>query len=94
LQLDHQIVLLTPDKRLFPHHTERDRWYDFTAATAVMVQSPDRSGPWELCNLSTGAWRVTLPDHSTRTIDPHRTIALVPGMRIDFGARCAEVIAG
>jgi DNA-binding helix-hairpin-helix protein with protein kinase domain len=92
MRLDGQLIHLFPNTRLFAHHTELDRGYDFETEIASVIQN--RTGPdqWGLRNLSARSWRVTLPDRSTQTIDPQRTIALLHGTWIDFGTRCGEIV--
>jgi hypothetical protein len=86
-------VLLVPETRLYPHHTEPGRGYDFTAATAAMMRNPDQEGEWALHNLTERIWCVTFPDGSTQVVEPQQSVAPTLGTLIDFGARRGEIVA-
>lgn len=86
---DHHMVMLTPDRQLFPHHTEQ-RLYDLSSPTARVVTHSDGMR-FALLNLSHEKWVAGLPDGSCRDVPPQQTIELTDRMAINFGKAKGEV---
>ncbi len=93
LWIGGRLVMLNRDSQLYPHHIEPGRQYDFSEPQATMVENPNRPGQWGLKNLSKRSWCIAAPESTSRTVDPGRSVALTPGVRIDFGTANAEILA-
>lgn len=93
LRVERSVVMLNHDTRLFPHHTDTARAYDFSSAVAEVRAHPTEQGVWGLANLSPKRWVATTPDGKVVDIDPGRSVRLAPGVRVDFGGREALVSA-
>lgn len=78
-------VMLNHDTRLYPHHTNPDRTYDFDEPVAELAQHPTNPNVWGLRNRSSVIWQVTLPDGQTRAVDPGRAAPLANGVVVHFG---------
>ena len=52
--------MLNHDTRLYPHHMDRDRLYDFSAPVAEVSRHPSNPQLWGLKNLVSVPWKVTL----------------------------------
>jgi DNA-binding helix-hairpin-helix protein with protein kinase domain len=89
--IDGWVVILNEDTRLHGHHLRRD--YDFESVVAEVARHPSRPDTWGLRNMSDQPWRVEVPGRPPTTIEPSRSVGLVPGTRIDFG-RIAGLICG
>lgn len=85
LLLGKSAVLLDRAAVLFPHHTDRNRPYDFSFPVARLAQHPTDPGRWGLRNESAEAWTLTTPDGATREVAPGRSAALAAGSSIHFG---------
>jgi serine/threonine protein kinase len=78
-------VVLQPDTKLYPHHLDPARRYDFSVPLAEMSQNPARPGQWGLRNLSEWTWTFTGQDGTQRTVSPGQSVPLVAGRRVGFG---------
>src|SRR5262249_29942849 len=86
IQIGRHAVFLNHDTRLYPHHTDANRLYDFSTPTAEMSQHPTDPNVWGLKNVSSGQWVVTMPDGTTRDVPPGRSVRLTSDSRIQFGS--------
>lgn len=85
------VVMLNHDTRLYPHHVDADRGYDFVHPVAEVNQNPRAPGQWGLKNLSTAKWTFTSADGRVTDVEPGRSVPLASGVRINFGALEGEV---
>jgi serine/threonine protein kinase len=93
IRIGHQIVILNHDTRLFPHHVDRQRMYDFSTPIAKVTQHPRNPNVWGLKNLSEGKWTAVVRGEETKEVDPGRSIALAPGTKIHFGRAEGEIVS-
>ncbi len=91
LKLDRDIVMLNHDTKLYPHHVDTQRLYDFTQAQAEVNRHPTNPNIWGLKNLSQEKWVITTPDGTVKDVDPGRSVTLTVGTRINFGKREGEI---
>jgi eukaryotic-like serine/threonine-protein kinase len=84
LQLRQQGVLLTSDAKLYPHHLESDEY--FTEPVAELARHPSDPGRWGLRNQSSDKWVAQWPNGQVREVEPGRSVPLMQGIRIQFGA--------
>ncbi len=86
LRIGDTIVLLNRDTRLYPHHVDARRLYDFSAPVAEVAQHPRDPSVWGLRNLSDEKWTVTTDGGKSYTdVAPQLSATLTVGMRINFG---------
>lgn len=85
MRIGQSIVVLGPRQRLFPHHLEPKRLYDFSSPAAEVVPGP------ELKNLMTQTWRFHAPGQEPRTVEPGQSCPLLHGAVIHFGATTGEI---
>jgi eukaryotic-like serine/threonine-protein kinase len=83
--LGKRIVYLNVDTRLFPHHVDDDRMYDFSSPVAEVTRHPQKPSLWGLRNLTADAWMVITSDEQSLPIEPGENVRLKPGIRIHFG---------
>jgi DNA-binding helix-hairpin-helix protein with protein kinase domain len=91
LRLDKQIVMLNNDTKVFPHHVDDQRSYDFKQPVAEVSRHPKDPNRWGLKNLTKTPWTATPPDAASMVIDPGKNVPLRPGMRIQFGKVEGEI---
>lgn len=91
LQAGRAVVMLNHDTRLFPHHTDPQRGYDFSAPLAEVARHPVHHDRWGLKNLSTDRWVITTTEGSVRDVEPGRSLSLAAGTRVRFGHSEAEI---
>jgi DNA-binding helix-hairpin-helix protein with protein kinase domain len=85
LALEKQRVMLNYDTRLFSHHLDMSRIYDFSQPVAEVSQHPTNPNIWGLKNLGSNPWKVTLADGHAAEVAVGRSVTLSPGNRINFG---------
>jgi eukaryotic-like serine/threonine-protein kinase len=91
LRIENTIVMLNYDTRLYPHHIDKTRRFDFSEAAAQVTRHPQDLNRWGLQNLSDQSWTITLTDNTVKAVEPQRTVNLNAGIRINFGTIQAEI---
>jgi serine/threonine protein kinase len=74
-------VVLNPDTRLYPHHIDTRRPFDFSQPVAAVSAGP----PEALQNLSTQKWVMRTSEGSTSDILPGAIVPLADRSTINFG---------
>jgi eukaryotic-like serine/threonine-protein kinase len=91
LRLGRELVMLNHDTRLFAHHLDPQRRYDYSQPLAAVQPHPQQANVWGLTNLSDSKWVMTAADGSVRDVEPGRSLSLASGVRIHFGLVEGEV---
>jgi hypothetical protein len=92
LHVGRHVVMLNHDARLYPHHVDEQRLYDFSQPVAAVTRHPAHPSIWGLKNLSQENWVISGMD-GLRDVPPGRSVTLTPGLRIHFGRTQGEVHA-
>jgi serine/threonine protein kinase len=79
LEIGRSMIVLNRDTKLYPHHVDDQRRWDFETPAAEITQHPSDPRVWGLKNLSGEKWVVRLPAGDTRNVK------LVVGTKISFG---------
>ncbi len=85
------IIMLNHNTRLFPHHIDSERRYDFSVPLAEVNQHPNNPNIWGLKNLGAEKWVITTSDGAVKDVDPGRNVTLAQGTRINFGKVEGEI---
>jgi len=85
------IMMLNHDTKVFPHHVDRDKMWDFSKPVACVTKHPNNPKIWGLRNLTNEKWVVTLGDGTVKDVDPQRSISLTLGAKINFGKEVGEI---
>lgn len=91
IRIDKSVILLNNDTKLYPHHIDPQRLFDFTAPIAEIAANPANPSQWGLRNLSAEKWVMTAVDGSIKDVEPGRSAALAVGIKINFGKLVGEV---
>jgi len=91
IRLERQVVMLNHDTKLYPHHIDPQRAYDFSQPQAEISRHPKDPNLWGLKNLSGEKWVATLTDGAVKDIEPGRSVTLANGTRINFGKIKGEI---
>jgi hypothetical protein len=94
IRIGKHVVMLNHDSRLFPHHVDPDRLYDFSAPVAEVTRHPTDPGRWGLKNLSAASWAATTAEGAARSVEPGRSLALAVGTRVQLGKAEGEIRIG
>jgi serine/threonine protein kinase len=92
LRIDKSVVMLNHDTKLFPHHIDDVRLYDFSAPVAAVAVHPTNPNVWGLKNLSQDKWFITAAaDGNVKDVEPGRSVTLAVGTKIQFGKTAGEI---
>jgi eukaryotic-like serine/threonine-protein kinase len=86
------VVMLNPDTKLFAHHIESGRGFDFSKPVAEVRFNPERQ-EFGLLNCTTYPWMGT-NSKSSKSIEilPGESVQIKPETRIHFGRLEGEII--
>jgi DNA-binding helix-hairpin-helix protein with protein kinase domain len=91
IRVDDKIVMLNHDTKLYPHHVDPDRMYDFSAPVAEVTQHPKDPSIWGLRNVGDEKWVVTGADGGIKDVEVGRSVTLAVGLRVNFGKAEGEI---
>jgi DNA-binding helix-hairpin-helix protein with protein kinase domain len=86
LLLGRHSLVLNQDTLLYPHHLDANRRNDFSEVLAEMVPHPTKPDVWGLKNVSPHPWSTVSPSGASLEVAPGRSVSLLPGLRLRFGA--------
>ncbi|NEP83285.1 MAG: serine/threonine protein kinase [Okeania sp. SIO3B3] len=86
-----KIIMLNHDTKLFPHHVDDGKKYDFSEPVAEVVRNPKNPNLWGLKNLSAAKWVVTTADNNMKDVEPGRSVTMAVGTKINFGTEQGEI---
>lgn len=79
-------MFLNHDTKLYPHHLDRRRRFDFSKPVAEIIRHPQNPQQWGLKNLSERKWEWQSPAGKRQDAEPSKAIPIILGGRIQFGA--------
>ena len=85
IRIEKNIIMLNHDTRLFPHHTDPQKTYDFSKPVAQVSQHPKNPKIWGLRNLSDEKWVITAKDGSIKDVESGQSTKMAKGTTINFG---------
>jgi hypothetical protein len=91
IRIDKQIIMLNHDTKLFPHHVDSERLYDFSQPVAEIGRHPNDPNIWGLKNLSGDKWVSTTAEGTVKDVEPGRSVTLGRGIKINFGKSEGEI---
>ena len=91
IRIGKSVVMLNHDTKLFPHHIDDGRLYDFSEPVASVASHPANPSVWGLKNLSPDKWFITAADGSVKEVAPERSVTLAVGTKIQFGKIEGEI---
>lgn len=91
IRVGRNIVMLTHETKLYPHHVDSQRPFDFSAVVGEVAQHPQDPTKWGLRNTTAAKWVITGADGVTRDVEPGKAAVLSPNLKINFGKVEGEV---
>jgi serine/threonine protein kinase len=91
IRIGKSVIMLNHDTKLFPHHIDDGRLYDFSEPVASVASHPTNPNIWGLKNLSRDKWFITAADGSVKDVAPERSVTLAVGTKIQFGKIEGEI---
>lgn len=91
IRINNQIIMLNHDTKLYPHHIDDEKMYDFSYPIAEITQHPSNPSVWGLKNLSNEKWVCKTTDGTIFDVDPSKNVSLVVGTKINFGNSEGEI---
>jgi eukaryotic-like serine/threonine-protein kinase len=86
IEIGKQTIVLNHDSKLYPHHIDDARMWDFGEPAAEVSRHPKNPNMWGLKNLSKRRWAATNSKNELVDVEPGRNVGLAEGTQIDFGA--------
>jgi eukaryotic-like serine/threonine-protein kinase len=90
-RIGSSIIMLNHDAKLYPHHINPQKMFDFSAPVAEVVRHPTDKNLWGLKNLGDEKWVMTAMDGTMKDVEPSKSATLSPGAKINFGKVEGEV---
>ncbi len=78
--------MLNLDTKLFPHHIDNQRTYDFSKPVAEINCHPKDASIWGLKNMSSEKWVVNKADGTIQDVEIGKSVQLATGSTIHFGS--------
>lgn len=91
IRLGRSIVMLNADSKLYAHHMQDGREFNFEEAIGQVVQHPTNPNIWGLKNLTNKKWVTTLSDGVIRDVENGKSAPLGAGVKINFGSIDGEI---
>lgn len=89
--IGRHVVFLNSGTKLFSHHVDNAKLYDFSQPVAAVAQHPTDPSIWGLKNLSTDKWVSTNAEGAVRDVPPGRSVSFAFGTKINFGKTEGEI---
>jgi serine/threonine protein kinase len=91
IKIDKSIIMLNHNTKLFPHHIDSKKKYDFSKPVAEVSRHPDNQNIWGLKNLSDDKWVMTDSSGNLKDIFSGKNCRLDNGVKIQFGNSEGEI---
>ena len=91
IRIGKSVVMLNFDTKLFSHHIDDQKMYNFSEPVAEVSTHPTNPNVWGLKNLSKDRWVVNALDGSVKDVEPGRSATLTVGNKIQFGKALGEI---
>jgi serine/threonine protein kinase len=91
IRLNRSIVMLNHDSKLYSHHIEIGKETSFSLPIAEIAINPQNLGQCGLKNLGLSKWTFASLNGNIVDVDPGRTVALIDGLKINFGSTVGDV---
>lgn len=86
-----QIVVLNHDTKLFGHHLDPQKTFDFSDPLAEISRHPTEPGVWGLKNLSSNKWVAANAEGVLVDVPPGKSAKLAGGTTVQFGTVTGEI---
>jgi serine/threonine protein kinase len=91
IYIDNNVVMLNHNTKLFPHHIDEQKMYDFSQPVAEVNRHPTNPNLWGLKNLTSEKWSITKSDGTVQDVYPGKSAPLISGTKILFGSKQGEI---
>ena len=91
IRIGKSVVMLNYDTKLFLHHIDDQKMFDFSAPIAAVAAHPTNPNIWGLKNVSKERWVITAADGTIKDVEPERSVTLAVGTKIRFNKAEGEI---
>jgi serine/threonine protein kinase len=91
IRIGRNLVMLNYDTKLYPHHIDNARMYDFSVSVAEVSRHPNDPNMWGLKNASSEKWVSTTAGGAVKDVEVGRNVTIAAGTRIQFGRTEGEI---
>ena len=93
IKIGRNIIMLNHDTKLFPHHIDDHKLYDFSSPVAEISRNPNNPNLWGLKNLSIEKWVLKSSEGILKDVEPNKSVPIINGNKISFGKIDGEIRA-
>ena len=91
MRIEKNTIMLNHNTKLYPHHIDEQRPYDFSEPVAEVVHNPKNPNVWGLKNLTSEKWTMKRSDGTIQDVFPGKSVPLISGLEINFGNKRGEI---
>jgi DNA-binding helix-hairpin-helix protein with protein kinase domain len=91
IRIESHIIMLNEDTKLYPHHINRQKKWDFSQPVAQVNRHPTDRNRWGLKNVSSERWVITKPDGTKQDVAVGQNAPLAVNVKINFGNAEGEI---
>ena len=91
VRIGRNVVMLNHDSKLYPHHLDEQKLFDFSKPAAEVSRHPKDPTQWGLKNLTGQKWIMTGADGTLKDVEPGRSVPLAAGVKVQFGRAEGEI---
>ena len=91
IRIGKNTIMLNHNTRLYPHHIDEQRMYDFSQPVAELIRHPKNPNVRGLKNLTDEKWTMTKMDSTVQDVLPGKSVPLISGLKIQFGSTQGEI---
>jgi len=91
ISIENNVVMLNHNTKLYPHHVDEQKMYDFSQPVAEVNRHPTNPSLWGLKNLTSEKWSVTKSDGTVQDVYPGKSVPLISEIKILFGSKQGEI---
>ena len=91
IRIDSNIIMLNEDTKLYPHHIDRQKKWDFSWPVARVNRHPNDPNRWGLKTVSGECWVITKLDGTKQDVAVGQNAPLAVNVRINFGSTEGEI---
>jgi eukaryotic-like serine/threonine-protein kinase len=91
IRIGDNIIMLNADTKIYPHHVNREKKWDFSQPVAQVNRHPADPNRWGLKNVSGERWVITKPDGTKQDVAVGQNAPLVVNLKINFGSTEGEI---
>ena len=91
IRIGKSIIMLNANTKLYPHHVDDKRSWDFSKPVAEINQHPKDPNIWGLRNMSSVKWNIVYEDGKIMDVEPEKSLRLSNNLTVNFGTTEGQI---